>query len=181
MDDSNILLLLKNSPSKGLYEATKKYGGMVEAITKKILYRNEEDIEECVADTFVTLWKNTNDVEFQRGTLKGYIACIARNKAIDRYRKLCKDSTVYIEDKEIVSATDIEEEIVIKSDVEVVQEIINDMGESDKEIFIRRFFWFEKVKEIAINLGLTEKNVENRIYRGRKRLKQVLIERGVTI
>lgn len=181
MDDSSILLLLKNSPSKGLYEATKKYGGMVEAITKKILYSNAEDIEECVADTFVTLWKNTNDVEFQRGTLKAYIACIARNKAIDRCRKLCKENTVYMEDKVIASDTDIEEEIIIKSDVEVLQEVINQMSEPDKQIFIRRFFWFEKVKEIAAYLELTEKNVENRIYRGRKRLKEVLIERGVKI
>jgi len=181
MDDSKILLLLKNSPSKGLYEATKKYGGMVEAITKKILYRNAQDVEECVADTFVTLWKNTNNVEFQRGTLKGYIACIARNKAIDRYRKLCKESTDYMEDKDVVSDTDIEQELVIKSDVEVLQDVINQMGEPDKQIFIRRFFLFEKVKEIATYLELTEKNVENRIYRGKKRLKQVLIERGVTI
>lgn len=181
MDDSSILLLLKNSPSKGLYEVTKKYGGMVEAITKKILYNNTEDVEECVADTFVTLWKNTKDVDFQRGTLKGYIACIARNKAIDRYRKLCKESTAYMEDKDIVSETDIEEEIVVKSDVEVLQEVINQMDEPDKEIFIRRFFWFEKVKAIAAHLELTEKNVENRIYRGKKRLKQVLIERGVTL
>lgn len=84
-------------------------------------------------------------------------------------------------EKDIVSDTDIEEEIAIKSDVEVVQDIINQMGEPDKEIFIRRFFLLEKVKEIATYLKLTEKNVENRIYRGRKRLKQALIERGVTI
>ena len=150
-------------------------------LLKKILHSNTEDIEECVADTFVILWNNANTVEFNRGTLKGYIACIARNKAIDRYRKLCKETTVYMENEDIVSDTNIEHELVIKSDIEVVQEVINQLGEPDKQIFIRRFFFFEKVKEIASYLDLTEKNVENRIFRGKKRLKQTLIERGVTV
>ena len=181
MNDNKILLLLKNKPSQGLYEATKKYGGMVEAIISRILFSSAQDIEECVADTFVTLWRKTNNIDFNRGSLKGYIATIARSTAIDRYRKLKRQKTDYLQDQELVSSQNIEEHLAIKCDAEILVSLINDMGEPDKEIFSRRFFLFEKVKEIASYLGLSEKSVESRIYRGKKRLKQEMSKRGATV
>lgn len=181
MDDRKILLLLKNSPEKGIYEATVKYGGLAKGIAIKILRSKQEDIEECVADTFIALWKNTSKVDLNRGTLKAYIVCIARSTALNRYKKLSKDKMEYIENESMMSNENIEEDIARKSDVEILQRLINDMGDPDKEIFTRRFFLFEKVKEIAAYLRLTEKTVENRIYRGRKRLKKELIERGISI
>lgn len=181
MDDSTIILLLKNDTSKGLFEATKKYGGLVKAISIKILHNRAEDVEECVADTFVSLWKTVNSIDFNRGTLKGYIACIARNTAINRYNKLKRTHTDYIEDKDIISEKNIEEDIARKSDIAVLQGLLNDMGQPDKEIFIRRFFLFEKVKNIADKLGLTEKTVENKLFRGKQKLKKQLITRGVIV
>lgn len=181
MEDSTIILLLKNDASKGLFEATKKYGGLVKSISIKILHNHAEDVEECVADTFVSLWKNVNSIDFDRGTLKGYIACIARNTAINIYNKLKREHTDYIENKDMISDENIEEDMARKSDIVVLQEILNNMGEPDKEIFIRRFFQFEKIKSIADKLGLTEKIVENKLFRGKQKLKKQLIERGVVV
>lgn len=181
MDDSKILMLLRNSPDRGIHEATVKYGGLAKAVAIKILHSNREDVEECIADTFILLWKNIDKVDFSRGTLKGYIACIARNTAINRYNKLKREKNDSIYEQEIKSGVNVEEEVALKSDIDILQDIISDMGEPDKEIFTRRFFLFEKVKDIALKIGLTEKVVENRIYRGRKKLKDKLMERGVMI
>ncbi|GAA0181714.1 sigma-70 family RNA polymerase sigma factor [Clostridium sediminicola] len=181
MEDSRILLLLKNSPERGIYEATVKYGGLVKGIAIKILHNRQEDIEECIADTFIVLWKNINKIDFDRGSLKGYIACVARSTTINRYNKLAREKIDYFEDENMEAKENIEEYLALKSDVEVLQNIINDMGEPDKEIFTRRFFLFEKVKDIASYLCLTPKTVENRIYRGRKRLRKEMIERGIVL
>lgn len=181
MEDSAIIILLQTNASEGLLEATKKYGGLVKAITIKILHHQEEDVEECIADTFVSLWKNINSYNLERGTLKGYIACIARNTAINRYNKLNRQQTYALENDDIASQENIEETIARKSDIQVLQSLIEDMGEPDKEIFIRRFFLFEKVKKIGEALGLTPKTVENKLFRGKQRLRKQLIVRGVKL
>ena len=58
------------------------------------------DIEEICADTFITLWNNADKPEENR--LKGYLLCIAKNKARDRLRKIKPDEETDIEDTEIV-------------------------------------------------------------------------------
>ncbi len=181
MEDNTIILLLKTDASQGLYEATKKYGGLVKGICIKILHNRVEDIEECIADTFVSLWKNVNSIDFNKGALKGYIASIARNTAINRYNKLKREQTDYIQNNDFVSEEDLEDEIARKSDSVILQELINDMGEPDKEIFIRRFFLFERVKDIASRLQLTIKTVDNKLFRGKQKLRKQLIERGITL
>ncbi|GMQ57013.1 sigma-70 family RNA polymerase sigma factor [Vallitalea sediminicola] len=181
MEDNTIILLLKTDTSQGLYEATKKYGGIVKGISIKILHDRTEDIEECVADTFVNLWKNVDSIDIDKGSLKGYIASIARNTAINRYNKLKREQTDYIQNRDFISEEDLEDQIARECDIAILQELINDMGEPDKEIFIRRFFLFEKVKDIANKLQITIKTVDNKLFRGKQKLRKQLIERGITL
>lgn len=183
MEDSTIIFLLKNRPSEGLLEATNEYGGLVKAIVLKILLNSPEDVEECIADTFVALWKNVNSINLYKGSLKSYLACIARNTAINRYNKLKREAVDYMEDKkhEISSDENIEDALLMRSDIEILQDLLKDMRQPDKEIFFRRYFLFERVKAIASRLGLTEKIVENKLFRGKKKLRKQLTERGVTV
>lgn len=179
MDDKEIISLLKRKPEIGIEEATYKYSPMVKGIAIKILHTRNLDVEECIADTFISLWKNVKKVDLKKGSLKAYIACIARNTAINRYNKLKRDKTDYIEERDYAQHYNIEDELILKCDMEHIQKIIKDMGEPDNEIFTRRFFLFQRVKEIAGILGVTEKVVESRIYRGRKKLKRMLEAGGV--
>lgn len=53
------------------------------------------------------------------------------------------------------------------------------MEEPDKSIFILRYFYFEKIKDISSRLGLSPKKVENCLYRQKDKLKKALIEGGI--
>lgn len=53
------------------------------------------------------------------------------------------------------------------------------MDEPDKSIFIFRYFYFKKVKDIGIKLNLSPKKVENSLYRNKEKLKKSLIEGGI--
>jgi len=53
-----------------------------------------QDVEECVADVFIYLWEDSRRYDPQRGTLKSWLAMVARSKAIDRWRELSARSTV---------------------------------------------------------------------------------------
>ncbi|WP_373845511.1 sigma factor-like helix-turn-helix DNA-binding protein, partial [Clostridium sp.] len=54
-------------------------------------------------------------------------------------------------------------------------EAINKMNSRDKEIFIRRYFLYEGIENIAKSFGVDRGLVDKRLSRGRKFLKEKLI------
>lgn len=84
MDDRKICKLLKTVPEQGLYELISKYDAYVRSITRRVLVNCNQDIEECVADTFIVIWKRKESIDTDLGSIKGLLACIARNTAINR-------------------------------------------------------------------------------------------------
>ena len=88
MDDQQFITLMQNDPDKGVEQAIRQYGGLCKAIAVRILGADhQQDIEECISDTFVKLWRAAGSIDLQKGTLKAYTASIARNTAINRLRR----------------------------------------------------------------------------------------------
>lgn len=179
MDDNQIALLIKTNPSDGLHEAIKKYRGLVCVIISKVIGDRKQDIEECIADTFVTLWKSMNEADIIN--LKGYIVCIARNTAIDRYRMLIKKNIISFDEIEVASDDDIILEYENNDNIHILQSLILEMDEPDREIFIRKYFFFERIREISNQLNIDEILIKNRLYRGKIKLRKLLEERNVTL
>ena len=179
MEDSEMIALLKSDPSRGLCEAVRKYRSYAAAIVGRVLGGSERDVEECVADAFVAVWKT---VQSERGlrNLKGCIAYAARNAAINRYRKLTRERTVDIDEIYLPSGEDITLDFESGTDAVTVQELVYGLEEPDREIFVRKYYLMESVKEIAAQVGLEEIQIKNRLYRGRQKLKKQLEERDIT-
>ena len=62
----------------------------------------------------------------------------------------------------------------------ILHEIIFALKEPQRSVFILRYFYFWRIREISIHLSLPEKKVENLLYRGKQLLKTALLERGIT-
>ena len=180
--DKKILSLLKKSPEEGLSMSLDTYGGAVKTICKNILnnYSNE-DIEECISDTFFKLWSNVDKFKEEKNiSLKSYIYAIARNTALDKIRKLKgNDLILPIEEDELGFHIDMVDNYSKKINNKIIHESINNMDEPDKSIFILRYFYFEKIKDISFKLNLPSKKVENSLYRGKNKLKKSLLEGGI--
>ncbi len=132
-----------------------------------------EDIEECIADVYVCLWKNPKKYNPQKGTLKTFLAIIAKNKALDRYRQLSKIKLTEL-DEAVHSDDDLMEYIINKEMCQKLYEAINLLKEPDKEIMVRRYFFDEKPSYISDKISLPIKEVENRLYQGKAKLKKSL-------
>lgn len=181
-NDKRLLSLLKRSPEKGLSLALDVYGPSVKTICKNILYDcSSEDIEEAISDTFLKLWKNVDKFKENKGTtLKSYIYSIARNTALDKRRQLKNNNLILsIEEDSLGISVNMEDDYSRKINNEIIRKTIDSMDEPDKSIFILRYFYFEKIKDIAIRLNLTPKKVENCLYRNKKDLKKNLIDGGI--
>ena len=51
---------------------------------------------------------------------------------------------------------------------------VNALGEPGREILVRRYYYGQKPREIALALGLTVKQVDNSLYRAKRQLREAL-------
>lgn len=183
MNDGSLIKLLKNNPTKGLSSAMNQYGALVKTIIVRIIgYENPQDVEEIVSDVFVELWKSIDNFNSEKGTLKNYLISIARFVGINAYnRKVIKHASVPIEEIDLEIDVDLVNEISKSINKTIIKEAIEDLQNPDRDIFIRRYYLFEPIKEIALSLNLTPKVVENKLYRGKQKLKTVLINKGIIL
>ena len=72
------------------------------------------------------------------------------------------------------------EEILEKSVLShAIDEFLETLSERDAKLFVRRYWYSEPVKEIAVFFGMTENAVTKRLAVTRKKLKKFLTGKGV--
>lgn len=171
--ENNFISGLRKKDESAIEFAIVLYLPVVKSSIIKVLYnigRNEE-IEECMNDVFLSVW---NNIEKFSGNdpldFKKWIYNISKFKAIDYYRKICKNKEVTLEQWGQQTENSAEDEFVALQDRELLIKLINTLDPIDKTIFIMKFFWGTKSNEIADKLGITTSAVDNRIYRGKLKL-----------
>ncbi len=63
-----------------------RYAALLSSLLNRIL-RNTQASEEILQDVFFQLWRNAAQFDPARGSLPGWLAVIARNRAISRLRR----------------------------------------------------------------------------------------------
>ena len=135
-----------------------------------------QDIEECISDVYVHVWKNPKAFNPKRGSLKTFLAIIAKGKALDAYRKLSKNKVIEINEAISSSDDDLLDFIVEKEMHGKLYTAIESLTEPNKEIVIRRFFFEEKPTRIAEKTALPVKEIENRLYQSKLKLRKIMQE-----
>ena len=127
------------------------------------------DIEEVASDVFFTLWENADTVH----SVKGYLGTIARNKAKNKLRGLNGD--LPLDDHIlIVDIEDIEEATSKKELSTTVKRAILAMGQPDRDIFLRFYYYYQNLEDIARDMNLNLSTVKSRLRRGHEKLRQLL-------
>lgn len=174
MTDKQIAQLLKSDCESGLTAAVKQYSGYVYKIvlTRLSGVCAKEDIDEAVSDIFFKLFSAAKEgKEFT--SVGGYLSVIAQRHCIDIFRKVTgKAQTVPLDEVQELSS---EDDIFAESSAELM-EAIKALGEPDTQIFLRRYFFGQRSKDIAAELGMNVPAVNKRISRGLVRLKSILKE-----
>ena len=133
-----------------------------------------QDIEECISDVYVHVWKNPGSFNPERGSFKTYLAILARSKALDAYRRLSKNKIAELTEAIAASDDDLLSGIMEKESHAELYAAIKSLTEPNREIVIRRFFFEEKPARIAENTSLPVKEVENRLYQSKLKLRKLL-------
>lgn len=149
---------------------------IVTAVGSKVL--NKQDIEEITADIFIKIWVDSEKIHI-RHTLKGYLAMIARNKCIDYIRKKGQLATIPLEEDRLMIKEDTEQLILSKEQSQIIQEVVEGLQEPDKTIFIKRYFYWEKIGKITSDLEINENTIATKLRRTKEKLRNKLVERGI--
>ena len=153
-----------------------KYSRLLWSISSRILsgLGNEQDVEECVADVFIDLWKDPESFDSDRGGLKNWLCMKARSKSIDRFRKLSARVTEELAPNLVSDILEPSEELIKQEDCQKLRERILCLDDEAREVTVRRFFLEQKSSEIAKAMGLPVRRVENVIYRSKLKLRNEL-------
>jgi RNA polymerase sigma-70 factor (ECF subfamily) len=185
MTDSEIVKLYWARSEQAIGETKKKYGRLVDSVLHNIC-RDHSDAEECENDTYLTVWNRIPEARPEK--LGAFVCAIARNIGLKRVEYWSADKR----NPELVTALDEIQELVSgeatgDSPVEqlALRETLNTflrgLKREERLFFLRRYWYFDGVKEIAKDFGVSEGRVKSSLFRTRKRLKQFLTEQGFTV
>ena len=174
MKEETILQKMRRGDPAGLQALMDCYIPYVSAVVWNILRgaMAKEDAEEVVSDVFLAAWEQATDIS--PGKAKAWLGAVARNKAKNKLRgmgrtlPLEEDVLEIPDDCTPVSAAEAEEER------ELIRRAVDHLGEPDREIFLRHYFYAQTVSEIGERMRLKESTIKTRLRRGRMRLKELL-------
>ena len=171
-----MILGLKAGNERALDAAMDAYSRLLWSIARSVLRNagSAEDMEECVADAYVQLWRNRESFAESRGSVKGWLCTVVKSRAIDRYRTISRTSEISMDEQLGALGTGIFDQTL---DAVLQRELlaaVHALGEPDQEILLRRYYYQQKPKDIAIALDMTAKQVENRLFRAKQLLRKQL-------
>ncbi|WP_053955445.1 sigma-70 family RNA polymerase sigma factor [Inediibacterium massiliense] len=159
------------------------YEYMISKYTKTIYYLaytilsgalNKEDIEECVSDVFLDAWIKINEFDEEKGNFRTWLLILTKYKALTYKRKKKLTNIINIEEFEIKDSYNLEKQFFQRQEQETVIKTINTFNKIDKEIFFRRYFFGEKINDLAKAFNLSRSAIDNRLLRGRMAIKEEL-------
>lgn len=182
MDDQLIIELFMERSERAIEAVSEKYGKMCKAISTRIL-NNPEDVEECINDTFLTLW---NTIPPQKpDPLSAYICKVLRNISLKKYRYNTAEKrnsyydTSIEELVECLEGTDhIHEQLEEKEFAQELNRFLQGCKQVDRVIFVKKYCFFMETEEIAKEMHLSNNYVNVHLHRTRDKLKKYIQKGG---
>ena len=184
MEDYQIVDLYWARSESAITETDAKYGRYCHSIAYGIL-RSDEDSKECVNDTWMSAWGAMPDQRPDR--LSPFLGKITRNLSLKRWER---NSAKKRGAGQVPVALDEIGDCIpadgpgdrIADDIaltDVLNRFLASLKPEKRKIFMRRYWYFSPVSEIARDFGISESKVKMTLLRCRSELKKILEKEGV--
>lgn len=187
MDDTKIIDLYLARNEDAVRQTDTKYGKRLLALSENIT-ADHADAEECVSDTYLAAWNGIPPSE-PRDHFFAWLARIARCSALDICRRssAAKRQAVLVELSEELGqclAAEARTDRLLSEEFEIAAVLNAFLEMLDKEtraVFLRRYFYADRIKAIASRFSMSESKVKSMLLRTREKLRVYLSERGITL
>lgn len=183
ISDEEIVELYWTRNEKAIEATDNKYGRYLYVIAYNIL-RDSMDCEECLNDTYLCTW---NKIPPERpNVLQNFLSKIARDAAVDKYRKTKASKRVPSElissldelDECVPSSASVEEEVLVKELSTLLNKYLRNCSRREEFIFMCRYYYADSISYIADMLNVSENTVFRDLAKLRKGFKEILEKEG---
>ena len=150
------------------------------------ILNNVCDAEECVNDSYLTVWNSIPDE--RPNNFSAFLCRIVKNLS---FKKLEHISAQKRKPEMLVSLNELQDCLSSSTDTEtnydtaelgkIISRFLREQSETNRNIFVRRYWYYESVKDIAADYGFKEKKVSNILFEMRKKLKRFLEQEGYNL
>lgn len=178
MKEDKIIQKLKNREPDGLQALMDRYLAYVSAVVWGIMQgtMTSQDAEEVVSDVFLAAW-NQSDALIS-GKVKAWLGAVARNKAKNALRNAGHDLPLEEDILELPDCSTLDK-LERQEQARLIQQAVDSLGEKDREIFLRHYYYCQNVSMISREMKMPESTIKSRLRRGRMKLKEYLIGRDI--
>lgn len=175
MEDKKIIELYFDRNEEAIKLTDKKYGKHCYCIAYRIL-GNTLDAAECKNDTLLAVWNSIPPA--RPASFSAFIATLARRNAIDKSRHKNATSrggkeylTAFEELAECIpDSNDLDDTIDAKELGSIISAFLRRLPKDEQTVFVRRYWYFESIKDIAARYGFSSGKVKMMLSRTRNRL-----------
>ena len=184
MDDLQIIELYFARDEHAIKETDHKYGKLCFQVAKNLLFNNE-DSEECVNDTYLTVWNKIPPT--RPNNFIAFICKITRNLSLKR---LEVSNAMKRSAGTIISMSELEKALpdqCIAPDVEdeelgkLISAFLWSEKALDRNVFLRKYWFFDSISDIAERYSMNENSVKSMLFRSRNRLREFLRKEGIDV
>ena len=135
--------------------------------------------EDVFSDIFI---KYNSEGEYN-GDIKGFVAFIAKRRAVDTLRRLTSRgvNAVSIDDNEALQLSSAErvDELAEKAETgHAILDAVRSLGEPDSTIIMQKYYYGRNSADIADIVGMKPAAVRKRLSRAAEKLKKILTDMG---
>lgn len=184
MDDLQIIELYFARDEHAIKETDHKYGKLCFRVAKNLLW-SDEDAEECVNDTYLTIWNKIPPTRPNNFT--AFICKITRNLSLKKLEtsnamKRSADATISLSEiEETIPDCSIAPGIEDEELGKLISAFLWSEKELDRNVFLRKYWFFDSISDIAERYSMNENSVKSMLFRSRNRLKNYLKKEGIEV
>jgi RNA polymerase sigma-70 factor (ECF subfamily) len=175
--DQDLIEGLLDRDEEALRRTIGRYGGRVYAMAKRVLV-DPALAEEVSQDVFLALWRRPGAFDPARGSLEGFLAGVARNKAIDlvRHEQVRRRSRVELiaETESTLRVVQDDAERTIESRDVVAS--LKQLSREQRDAIVLAYFGGRTYREVAEELGIPEGTAKTRLRDGLAKLRKLMAD-----
>ena len=186
MDDSAIVELFFARDEAAIKSVSERYGEKLIRLADGIL-GDRREAEECVNDAYLRAWNSIPPNE-PRQYLFAYLAKIVRQNALNRIKTAsAKKRTALLTELTqemsecLPSRRGVEDEAEANELSRLINAFLGSLSEEKRAVFLRRYWYFDPITDIAKSFGFRESKVKTMLFRTREKLKVYLTEEGYSV
>ena len=186
MEDNEIVELYLSRNEEAINQTAQKYGSRLRNMANSIL-NDQETAKECENDAYLETW-NLIPPHEPRNYLFAFVGRIVRHLALNvcKMNSRQKRYAVYCElTQEMQECIPADNNIESEADAKYLSGLIDDYlkscSEDQQNVFVRRYWYFDTVSQIAKAYGFSQSKVKTMLFRMRSELKRHLEKGGYDV